>query len=336
MNPDIRQCELCGVEIPHARLKAVPRAVTCVTCQREIEARPPSTVEPDAFGAGVREPSPEVSVEEGLVRLGGWSGGLMEVADTTSRVRGMVVSGNHSDARSLVQAMPNEAQAALVTLDEDPEQMLSLTAMGEDGRPAYRAAVVSLLPTETIASMVAVRPDEKVYNTSLIKAMTPQTFRRTVEETLSPVDDQKVRGRASWQWLEAVAALNDPSHSAALLRGADPELLEDALVDRLGRQDLNKVMGGVPVFRFFSAEGAGAILPSHFVGGGPVGNVLDALYDAAPEVMRLVMRRAWERSSGDEEVVHVEEPDVSEEETEAEEDEGEGEDNDLSLWRRME
>ena len=51
--------------------------------------------------------------------------------------------------------MPNEAQAVLVTLDEDPEQMLSLTAMGEDGRPAYRAAVVSLLPTETIASTLS-------------------------------------------------------------------------------------------------------------------------------------------------------------------------------------
>lgn len=261
----------------------------------------------------------------------------MEVADTTSRVRGLVVSGNHSDARALVQAMPDEAQAALVTLDEDPEQILSLTAMGEDGRPAYRTAVVSLLPTETIASMVAVRPDEKVYNTTLIKAMTPQTFRRTVEETLWPVDDQKVRGRVSWQWLEAVAALNDPNHSAALLRGADPEFLEDALVDRLGRQDLNKVMGGIPVFRFFSADGAGAILPSHFVGGGQVGSVLDALYDAAPEVMRLVMRRAWERSAGDEDVLPVEKADKKEvEEAEEEEDESEGEDNDLSLWRRME
>ena len=336
MNTEARSCKVCGVEIPRARMEAMPRTVTCVPCQEEIENRVESSVEPDAFGAGEREPGPEVSVDGGLVKLGGWSGGLMEVAETTSRVRVLVVSGQHADARSLVQAMPDEAQAALVALDEDPEQMLSLTAMGEDGRPSYRREVVSLLPTETIAGMVAVRPDERVYNTSLIRAMTPQTFRRTVEETLMPVDDQRVRGRVSWQWLEAVAALNDPNHAAALLRGADPELLEDALVDRLRGRDLNKVMGGIPVFRFFSGDGAGTMRPSHFVGGGRVGSVLDVLYDAAPDLMRLVMRHAWERSAGGEDVFSVaKKEDEVEEEGDEEKDEA-GEDGDISLLRRME
>ncbi len=335
MNQDTRRCNVCGVEIPQARLAALPRVATCVSCQRKIETRPVLTVEPDAFGAGPRESSPEVSVKRGLVRLGAWSSDLVEVADTTSKVRSLVVSGKHADARSLVQAMSDDAQAALVTLDEDPEQMLSLTATGEDGRPAYRTEVLTLLPTETIATMVAVRPDERVYNTSLIKAMTPQTFRRIVEETLSPVDDQKVRGRVSWQWLEAVAGIDDPNHAAALLRGADPELLEDALVDRLSRQDLNKVMGGVPVFRFLSSDGAGAVRPSRFVGDGRLGDVLDALYDAAPDVMRLVMRRAWERSAGDEEVVRVKKVEQAEEPSTEDQDD-EGDDGDISLWRRME
>jgi len=220
-----------------------------------------------------------------------------------------------------------------VALNRDPEQMLSLTAMGEDGKPNYSQGVVSLLPTETIAGMVAVRPDEKVYNTALVKAMSPQTFRRAVEETLAPIDDQRLRGKVSWEWMEAVASIEDPSRAAELLRACDTEVLEDALIDRMNVQDMNKVAGGVNVFRFFSGDAAGAVLPSHFVGGGSFGLVLDALFDAAPDLIRLVIRRAWERSAGDDDEIPAKEKNA-ESQVEDLPDEEMSSDADLSLWER--
>ena len=85
-----------------------------------------------------------------------------------------------------------------------------------------------------------------------------------------------------------------------------------------------------------SGDGAGTIRPSHFVGGGRVGSVLDVLYDAAPDLMRLVTRHAWERSAGGEDVFSVaKKEDEVEEEGDEEKDEA-GEDGDISLLRRME
>lgn len=328
MHGTARVCEGCGVEISQARLEAVRRARRCVDCQREVEQSPKRRADPNAFGAAPREASHSIEIDGALVKLGGWSGGLMEIAQTKVAVRNLVGDGKYGEARALVQAMPEEAQAALVAMNDDPEQMLSLTAMDDSGKPAYKTGVVSLLPTETIAGLVAVRPEEKVYNVSLIKAMTPQTFRRAVEDTLDPIDNQVARARVSWQWLESVAVLDDIEHAATLLHETETELIEDALVDRLKRCDLNKVMGGVHVFRFFSEEGAGAVLPSRFIGG-HVGEVLDALYGVAPSVMQLVLRRAWDRSAGNDDLVEAK--------GKVEDEDGDpevAEDQDVSLWSR--
>jgi hypothetical protein len=325
-------CELCGEEIPISRIRAVQDVRTCVACQVKVE----SGVREDA-DSGETEPREEVApveVDGGLVRKGDWSTNLMALSGTSGEIQSLMNGGKDQEASALVKQMPLEAQAAIVALNQDPEQILSLTAMDSDGKPDYSREVVSLLPTETIAGMVAVRPDEKVYNTALVKAMSPQTFRRAVEETLDPIDDQRLRGKVSWEWMEAVAAIEDPNRAADLLRACDTELLEEALIDRMNGSDMNKVAGGVNVFRFFSGDAAGAVVPSHFVGGGSFGKVLDALFDSAPDLIRLVVRRAWERSVGDDDEVKPEKkPDPNVEEvvdptTEADED------GNFSLWNR--
>ena len=328
-------CELCGEEIREARLKALPRVRTCIACQKKVE----SGVRQDAV-FGPTKPRQEVTpveVEGGLIRKGSWSTNLMTLTGTSGEIQTLLSGGKEQEARAIVQQLPLEAQAAIVALNRDPEQMLSLTAMGEDGKPNYSQGVVSLLPTETIAGMVAVRPDEKVYNTALVKAMSPQTFRRAVEETLDPIDDQQLRGKVSWEWMEAVASIEDPNRAAELLRACETELLEDALIDRMKAHDMNKAAGGVNVFRFFSDDGAGAVLPSHFVGGGSFGLVLNALFDAAPDLIRLVIRRAWERSTGDDDEISVEEKQAEPEvEEQPDPDALSDEDADLSLWKRLE
>lgn len=328
-------CELCGEAIPAARLRAVPDARTCVACQRKVES---GVDESAKFGeTEPREEVAPVEVDGGLVRKGSWTTNLMTLSGTSGEIESLVDGGKSREASAVVRAMPLEAQAAIVALNRDPEQVLSLTAMDDAGRPGYSGEVVSLLPTETIADMVVVSRDEKAYNTALMKAMSPSTFRRAVEETLDPIDDQRLRGKVSWEWMEAVASIDDPNRSAEMLRACDLELLEDALVDRMKGRDLNKVAAGVSVFRFFSGDAAGAIQPSRFVGGGNFGRVLDALYDAAPDLIRSVIRHAWERSA-DEDVATKKERskhDFVVEEEKAD-DSSKDEDEDLSLWKRTE
>ena len=325
-------CELCGAEIPKARLSVMPNVKTCVACQKKVAS---GAVEGAVFGdQEPRESVDPVVVEGGLVRKGDWSTNLMALSSTSGKIDNLMTGGREREASALVRQMPLEEQAAVVALNRDPEQVLSLTGMDEDGKPRYSTDVVSLLPTETIAGMVAVRPDEKVYNTALVKAMSPQTFRRAIEETLDPIDDQRLRGKVSWEWMEAVASIDDPNRAAELLRGCDIGLLEDALADRMKGRDLNKVAAGVNVFRFFSGDAAGAIQPSKFVGGGSFGDVLNVLFDAAPDLIRLVIRGAWERSTGDDDEVKEEkpkEPNVEEVVDPATETD---EDSDLSLWSR--
>ena len=133
-----------------------------------------------------------------------------------------------------------------------------------------------------------------------------------------------------------MASINDPNLAAELLRECDIEPLEDALVDRMKGRDMNKAAAGVSVFRFFSGDGAGAVSPGHLVGGGNFGAVLDALYDAAPDLIRLVIRRAWERSVGDDDEVKPEkkpEPKVDEV-VDPSTEQDEEMDGDISLWNR--
>ena len=337
-NPIDQVCERCGEKIPEARFKALRRALTCISCQEKIES---GVQVGTVFGSSEpREEVAPVAVEGGLIRKGNWSTNLMALTGTSGEIQSLVNRGKEQEARAIVQQMPLEGQAAMVALNRDPEQILSLTAMSEDGKPNYSQGVVSLLPTETIAGMVAVHPEEKVFNTALVKAMSPQTFRRAVEETLEPIDDQRLRGKVSWEWMEAVASIEDPNRAAELLRACDTELLEEALINRMNGEDMNKVAGGVNVFRFFSDDAAGAVLPSHFVGGGSFGLVLNALFDAAPDLIRLVIRRAWERSAGDDEEIPTKDAQSEQEGTEtiveSSSDAAEDADVDLSLWKRTE
>ena len=329
-----RVCELCGEEIPRVRIKALSDVRSCVMCQEKIEV---GAVDDAIFRqTEPREEVAPVEVTGGLIRKGGWSTNLMELTGKSGEIETLMNRGEQKEARAIVQAMTLEAQAAIVALDRNPEQMLSLTGMDEDGKPNYNRAVVSLLPAETIAGLVSIRPDEKLYNTALVKAMSPETFRRTVEETLDPICDQGVRGKVSWEWMEAVASIEDPKRAAELLRGCDPELLEDALINRMRIGDINKVMAGTSVFRFFSADAAGAVQPSRFVGGGNFGYVLDALFDAAPILIRMVIRNAWERSLEVEEEKPIAFKKVIVNELDAEEKTEVEEDTDISFWKRGE
>ena len=83
--------------------------------------------------------------------------GRAEQPDTRSASR-----GKKEDARALVQTLTVEAQAALVVLDEDPENMLSITGMDEDGNPGYSTDVVAHLPTEMLTGLIDYDPERQV------------------------------------------------------------------------------------------------------------------------------------------------------------------------------
>lgn len=36
MNPEARNCRICEVEIPDARLKAIPETLVCVACSEKV------------------------------------------------------------------------------------------------------------------------------------------------------------------------------------------------------------------------------------------------------------------------------------------------------------
>ena len=63
----------------------------------------------------------------------------------------MLREGRADEAHALLKAQAVEEQAALVAIDENPEEVLSLTGMNAQGRPGYLPAVVDKLPSEIIA-----------------------------------------------------------------------------------------------------------------------------------------------------------------------------------------
>ena len=299
-------CIVCEVVIPPARLTIFPDAKLCVSCQDKVER---GLLDLNAFlmgHAGIeeeKEPQP-LEVKEDRLVVGAWSGGFMEVAAQSGQMRTLLREGKKEEAKALVQAMPVEAQAALVVVDEDPEEALSITGMDGKGNPGYEVSVVSLLPTELLAGLIAYDGEEKRFNTRLIQAMTPHTFNRTVSETLEPMDNAEARAAVTWEWLEALAGLVDVNKRAELLRGVDMELLEEALITRIHHFNLNKtattveidgVNWGVDMFRVFSEDSAVGALPSKFIDDAKVGVVMDSLYEAAPDVMSAMVRGAWER-----------------------------------------
>jgi hypothetical protein len=299
-------CSVCEIVISMARLQVIPDAKLCVSCQGKVE-RGLLDLNAHLFdSSGIQaEPEPQpLEVQEDRLVVGAWSGGFMEVAEQSGQMRALLREGKREEAQALVQALPIEAQAALVVVDEDPEEALSITGMDGKGNPGYHTQVVSLLPTELLTGLIAYDGEEKRFNTRLIQAMTPGAFSRTVAETLDPVDNAEARAAVTWEWLEALAELRDANKRAELLRSVEPELLEEALTTRIHHFNLNKtitsveidgVNWGVDMFRVFSEDSAVGPLPSKFIEDEKVGEVMDSLYEAAPDVMSAMVRGAWER-----------------------------------------
>ena len=299
-------CIVCEIVIPMARLKIFPDAKLCVACQDKVER---GLFDLGAFLLGKSgieeeiEPQP-LEVQEDRLVVGAWSGGFMEVATQSGEMRTLLREGKKEEAKALVQALPVEAQAALVVVDEDPEEALSITGMDGMGNPGYHTQVVNLLPTELLTGLIAYDGEEKRFNTRLIQAMSPSAFSRTVADTLEPVDNAEARAAVTWEWLEALAELVDVNKRAELLRSVELELLEEALITRIHHFNLNKnvamvnidgVDWGVDMFRVFSEDSAVGPLPSKFIDDPKVGTAMDSLYEAAPDVMSAMVRGAWER-----------------------------------------
>ena len=306
--PNIRgrkHCAVCGVEIPESRRLEMPAVSTCVQCQKDWElatGKDDSRYEAGGVVAGAAAPASRDSVEVrgNLVVAGDWSGNLMDLVGREREVRRLLETGEAEQARTLVQALPVEEQAALVAISEASEEVLSMTGADSAGVPGYSPGVVELLPAETLGNLISIDPDERKFNTELIRAMSPGVLQSTMAETLDRVDNPGLRARVSWEWLQALATLRDFDRRTELLRAVDPSLLEDALLHRLEHLNLNDVVGfgGFPVYRFrlFSAEGLGGTRPSAFIDDPETGIVLDALYEADPYLLSVIIRGAWERS----------------------------------------
>ena len=243
-----------------------------------------------------------LQVQGDRVVLGEWSGDLEELIAKNVALRQMLREGRADEARALLKAQAVEEQAALVAIDENPEEVLSLTGMDAQGRPGYLPAVVDKLPSEIIAELVA--PGEYKlarFNTALLQTMSAESFARAVEDTLDPIYYHGNRTKVSWEWLEAVAALDDHSKRAALLYKVDQGLLEDAFLDKVDSIDMHSEInagryGTVSAYRLLSESGQAVMLPP--INDPEIREVIYALHQAAPELLAKVMRAAWERAGG--------------------------------------
>ena len=245
-----------------------------------------------------------LQVQEGQVVIGSWSKDLMQVVAQSAQLRGLLRAGRVEDARAFLQERRAEEQAALVAFDVNPEEVLALTGMDAQGKPAYQTAVVDLLPTEILTGLIAPRLEEERFNVEVLRALSPEAFARTVEETLDPVYQQELRIQVSWEWLEAVAALADPSKAAALLRQTDSVLLEEAILNRLDHLDLGAVAGSVADGMFsvsrmqLFSEGLTGGRPGAYIEDVETAAVLDALYEAAPDLLSQLVCSAARRMGG--------------------------------------
>ena len=295
------RCVICEAVISEDRLKAVSYTRLCVTCKDKVE-RGKIRLKSHLMGTEIQEEEPEVKpieVQEDRLVVGAWSTGFMELAAQSSQIRDLLREGKKEDARALVRTLTVEAQAALVVLDEDPETVLSITGMDEDGNPGYSTDVVAHLPTEMLTGLIDYDPERQGFNTHLIRAMTPGTFRRTVEDTLEPMDSAGARSKVSFEWLRALSTLGDANKCAELLNSVDPGLLEEALIPYVKDMRMNDIVSsaGAAVYRhqLFSEGAAVGEMPSTIIEDPVVGGVLDALFDADADLMRSVIRGAWER-----------------------------------------
>ncbi len=244
-----------------------------------------------------------LQVQGDRVVLGEWSGDLEELIAKNVTLRQMLREGCAEAAGALLKAQAVEEQAALVAIDENPEEVLSLTGMDAQGRPGYLPAVVDKLPSEIIAELVAPGEDKLArFNTVLLQTMSAESFARAVEDTLDPVYYLGNRTKVSWEWLEAVAALDDPNKCAALLSKVDQGLLEDAFLDKVDSIDMHaqvsalEDVGAVSAFSLLSESGQAVMLPP--IDDPAVREVVYVLHQAAPELLARVLRGAWERATG--------------------------------------
>ena len=244
-------------------------------------------------------------VEADRVVVGQWSGKIADLAGTSGTLRGLLRQGEHQHARALLCSRSTAEQAALVAMDENPEELLALTGMDERGRPAYRTEVVAVLPEEVLTELVAPRNARLArFNVELIKTMPPETFARSVAHTIAPILHHDLRSRVSWEWLEAVAAIQDHDKAAELLRGVDEELLVEAIMDRLDAMDLGAVGGASPAKMVFVSRaqvflsGFTGVRPGDYIDDTDTSDVLDALYEAAPDLLSDLVQRAVKRSGG--------------------------------------
>ncbi len=239
-----------------------------------------------------------LQVQGGRVVLGEWSGDLEELIAKNVALRQMLREGCADEARALLKAQAVEEQAALVAIDENPEEVLSLTGMDAQGRPGYLPAVVDKLPSEIIAELVASGEYKLArFNTALLQTMSAESFARAVEDTLDPIYYHGNRTKVSWEWLEAVAALDDHNKRAALLFKVDQSLLEEAFLDKVDSIDMHAQVGiekPVSAFRLLSESGQAVMLPP--INDPEVAEVIHALHQAAPELLAKVLRAAWERA----------------------------------------
>ena len=242
--------------------------------------------------------APALQVRGERVVIGDWSGDLGELIAKDVELRGMLREARYADAQALVQAQSVEEQAALVAMDENPEEVLSLTGMDAQGRPGYRPEVVAKLPADIVAEVLVPRNAKLVrFNTEILQQMSPEAFDRVVDETLDPVYFPANRTQVAWEWLEAVAALGDSNKIAELLFKVDQSALEDALLDKVGSFGMHDEIaaGGVTImaFRVLSESGQGVMLPP--IEDPEVAEVVYVLHQAAPELIAKVIRSAWER-----------------------------------------
>lgn len=238
-------------------------------------------------------------VEGERVVLGEWSGDLNELVATDLHLRQLLRDRQCADARALVQAQPREAQAALVCIDEHPEEVLSLTDMDAQGRPGYHPQVVACLPGDLIAGLLAPsQARHEPLNLEVLRQMPAPTLARAMLETLEPVSFQEHRTRLSWEWLEAVAALDDPNRAAALLLPIDESLLVEAFLDKVDTLQMNDLVsagsGTVLAFRLLAESGECPFLPP--IEDPVVAEVIHRLHQAAPELVAGALRAAWERA----------------------------------------
>ena len=245
--------------------------------------------------------SNSLQVQGNRVVLGEWSGDLTELIAEDVELREMLRSARYGEARALVQTQSAEEQAALVTIDENPEEVLSLTGMDERGKPGYRPEVVEKLPADIVAEVLVPRNSKLVrFNAEILRQMSPEAFDRVVGETLDQVYYHGNRAQVSWEWLEAVAALKDDNKIAELLFEVDQTVLEDALIQRMDAFDMHATFAaGDSVIWAFSAlaeSGRGVMLPP--ITDPEVAEVVHALHGAAAELMAKVICNAWERAGG--------------------------------------